>query len=97
METHKATIERTDAKTVLALNFEDEKLEIILTEDSPNEVKGVFNKLIKRLKKGEFNFVIEDTKQDLYFHISEEYIQQLNTELSTIYSELKDYELLECE
>lgn len=94
METKKATIVRSDDKTLLVLNFDDANLEIILTEDNPNSVKTVFNQLIQELKKGEFNFELEDEKQDLYFHISQEYIRQLNTELSSIYSELKDYELL---
>lgn len=95
METKKATIVRSDSKALLVLNFDDTSLEIILTEDNPNSIKSVFNTLIQKLKKGEFNFELEDEKQDLYFHISHEYIRQLNTELSGIYSELEDYELLE--
>lgn len=97
METKKATIVRSDDKTLLVLNFEDDNLEITLTEDNPNAVKNVFNHLIQKLKKGEFNFELEDEKQDLYFHISQEYIRQLNTELSSVYSELEDYQLLETE
>ena len=95
METKKAIIVRSDNKALLVLNFDDTSLEIILTEDNPNSIKSVFNTLIQKLKKGEFNFELEDEKQDLYFHISHEYIRQLNTELSGIYSELEDYELLE--
>ncbi len=97
METKKATIVRSEEKTSLILNFGDSNLEIILTEDNPNAVKNVFNQLIQRLKKEEFNFELEDEKQDLYYHISQEYIRQLNTELSSVYSELDDYELLETE
>jgi hypothetical protein len=95
METHKATINRQDEKASLILNINEDNLEIELTEDKPNEVKSVFNNLIAFLKKGSFQFELEDEKEDLYFHICTEYIGQLNTELSSIYQELEDYELLE--
>lgn len=94
METYKATILRTDEKTVLSLTLGEKNLEIILTEDKPNDVKDVFNQLLIELKKGEFNFELVDSMNDLYFHISSEYISQLNIELSSIYNELRDYELL---
>jgi hypothetical protein len=95
METHKATINRQDEKASLILNINEDNLEIELTEDKPNEVKSVFNNLIAFLKKGSFQFELEDEKEDLYFHICTEYIGQLNTELSSIYQDLEDYELLE--
>ncbi len=95
METHQATINRQDEKASLILNINEKNLEIELTEDKPNEVKSVFNKSIAFLKKGPFQFELEDNKEDLYFHICTEYIGQLNTELSSIYQELEDYELLE--
>lgn len=96
METHKATIKRLEEKTSLFLHIqEEEQLEIELTEDKPNDVKNVFNKLISILKKGAFKFELEDDKEDLYFHICTEYIAQLNTELLSIHQELEDYELLE--
>lgn len=95
METHKSTINRDGEKATLIFSLPQNKLEIVLTEDKPNEVKKVFNQLILELKKGEFQFELEDTKEDLYYHISEEYISQLNSELSSIYSELEDYDLLE--
>lgn len=96
METHKATINRLEEKTSLVLHIGDEvQLEIELTEDKPNEVKNVFNKLISFLKKNSFKFELEDDKEDLYFHICSEYLEQLNAELSSIHQELEDYELLE--
>ena len=96
METLKAKINREEEKTSLLLQItETEELEIELTEDKPNDVKSVFNKLISLLKKGAFEFELEDDKEDLYFHISSEYIRQLNTEMASIYQELSDYELLE--
>ena len=96
METLRATITRTDAKTSLVMNMSDGvQLGIELTEDKPIEVKAVFNRLISYLKKGEFKFELDDDKEDLYFHICSEYIGQLNAELSSIYSELEDYDLLD--
>lgn len=96
METLKASINRKEEKTSLILWINDpDNLEIELTEDKPNEVKSVFNKLIALLKKGLFEFELEDDKEDLYFHISSEYLGQLNTELASIYQELSDYKLLE--
>lgn len=95
MEIHKATIKREDAKTNLVFSIGGNELQINLTEDKPIEVKSVFNKLLLELKKGEFEFELEDDKEDLFFHISTEYISQLNAELSSIYKELEDYDLLE--
>tara|TARA_B110000908_G_scaffold168912_1_gene224864 strand:- start:187 stop:516 length:330 start_codon:yes stop_codon:yes gene_type:complete len=97
METHKATIKRDGTQTNLMFSINGNDLEINLTEDKPIVVKSVFNKLLLQLKKGEFQFELEDDKEDLFFHISSEYISQLNAELSSIYKELEDYDLLEIE
>jgi len=93
METKKATIKRQESSTFLVLEVNTEVLEIILTEDNPNNIKGIFNSLLKNLKKGLFEFVLEDEKNDMYYHICKEYLTQLNSELKTIYSELEEYEL----
>lgn len=95
MEIHKATIQRTEPKTSLLFSINDQVLEIVLTEDKPNEVKNVFNHLLLELKKGEFNFELDDSNEDLFYHICSEYISQLNSELSNVYNELEDYELIE--
>lgn len=93
MEIKKATISREESRTSLILEGNDEKFEIILTEDNPNNIKNVFNHLIKDLKKGNFEFELEDVKEDMYHHICKEYLNQLNSEIQTIYSELAEYEL----
>lgn len=95
METKRAIIKRDTSNTYLVLEVNSQSLEIILTDDNPNNVKSVFNNLLKELKKGLFEFKIEDEKQDLYNHISTEYLKQLNAELKSIYDELADFELLE--
>lgn len=95
METKKALIKRTENHTYLVLDGNDEQFEIVLTEDNPNNIKIVFNSLLRNLKKGAFKFELEDDKQDMYYHICSEYLIQLNSELETIYSELEEFELIE--
>lgn len=96
METKKARITRSEEKTVLLLEL-DENLEIVVTEDNPNNIKAAFNKLILELKKGVFEFELEDDKDDLYNNICSEYLNQLNSEMKSVFEELEDYELLDLE
>jgi hypothetical protein len=95
METKKATIKREELQTSLILEGNSETFEIILTDDNPNNIKNVFNNLLKSLKKGLFKFELEDTKQDMFHHICVEYLLQLNSEIETIYQELNEFELTE--
>jgi len=97
MATHNATIERKDNSATLKLSLGETILDIVLTEDKPNDVKTVFNKLLEQLKRGEFDFNLSDEKEDLYFHICKEYITQLNAELKSTYKELQDNGLLKTE
>jgi len=94
MATHNATIERKENSATLKLALNGTVLDILLTEDKPNDVKSVFNKLLGQLKNGEFDFNLSDEKEDLYHHICKEYITQLNTELKSTYKELQDNGLL---
>lgn len=94
METRKATIKRDDKSTHLVLQASKASFEVVLTDDNPNNVKSVFNELLKELKNGLFEFKLEDETQDLYFHICSEYITQLNKELVTIYNELISFKLI---
>lgn len=94
METHKATIDRKDNSAILNLAIGEIELNIVLTEDKPNDVKTVFNKLLEKLKSGVFDFNLADEKEDLYFHICKEYITQLNAELKSTYKEMQDNGLL---
>lgn len=95
MENKKASIKRDKSNTYLVLETSNKPLQIILTDDNPNSIMTAFNGLILELKKGLFQFVLEDTKEDLYTHICKEYIKQLNAELTEVFNELEDYELLE--
>lgn len=94
METRKATIKREKDKASLILTGSQE-YEIILTEDNPNNVKHVFNNLLKDLKKEIFQFELEDGSNDLYHNICKEYIIQLNSEMQSIYNEMEEFDLLE--
>lgn len=95
METHNATIDRKELSATLKLALGETVLDIVLTEDRPNDVKSVFNKLLEQLKKGEIEFNLTDDKEDLYHHICKEYITQLNAELKSTYSELHDNGLIQ--
>ncbi|WP_312136052.1 hypothetical protein [Sphingobacterium sp.] len=95
METHNATIDRKELSATLKLALGETVLDIVLTEDRPNDVKSVFNKLLEQLKKGEIEFNLTDDKEDLYHHICKEYITQLNAELKSTYSELQDNGLIQ--
>lgn len=98
METKKATILREgDDNAYLELHQADGILRITLTDDNPNNIKDVFNKLIKSLKGGQFTFELDDDKEDLYHHICVEYLIQLNSEMESVYNELSDLNLLESE
>ena len=95
METKKATIKRDTSNAYLVLESNGQKLEIVLTDDNPNNIMSAFNTLLKELKKGLFQFNLEDKIDDLYSHICKEYIKQLNSELKAVYTELKDFDLIE--
>lgn len=90
METLEAKIIRDQDKTSLSLDFKTQILEILLSSDNANDIKIVFNEMIKELKSREFEFILSDEQQDLYNLVCKEYIKQLNSELKTIRLELVD-------
>ncbi|WP_343587489.1 hypothetical protein [Flavobacterium sp.] len=95
METKKATITRKEDSALLVLENLSINQTIILTEDNPNNVKDVFNNLLKDLKKGVFEFELQDGTEDMYHAICTEYLIQLNSELAIIFQEMEEYELTE--
>jgi hypothetical protein len=97
MEIKKATITREKDKATLVLNGISKTCEIILTDDNLNNVKLIFNNLIKDLKKGVFQFELEDTISDLFHNICREYLTQLNAEIHSIYNEMEEFNLLDSE
>lgn len=90
METIKARVTEVEELHFIQIDVsESEKVTIPLSEDKPNEIKGAFNHLIKRLKTGVFEIELEGSSQDLFFQVSKEYISQLNRELYEVYGEME--------
>lgn len=52
METFKAVVTQVGEKHLIRIDANGIQIDIPLSEDKPNEVKGAFNKLITRLKMG---------------------------------------------
>lgn len=94
MESHEATIARSEKQTELIFKIGPREFKICLTDDNPGEVKKVFNALIVELKKGKFQFALSDSEKDLYHYICDEYVKQLNGEIANVYSQLKQCGLL---
>jgi len=95
MVTKTATIKRQTDQSKLILEGHSGNFEIILTEDNPNNIKSVFNVILKDLKKGLIQFELTDDKEDMYYHICSEYVKQLNAEMIVIYAELEKFELVD--
>jgi len=95
MGTKKATIKREELNTYLVLEVGENPIQIILTDDNPNNVKSAFNLILKELTKGIFEFKLEDESLDLYNNICVEYLSQLNAEIKIIHGELEEFELTE--
>jgi hypothetical protein len=95
METRKATIKREKDNASLILIGSTQDYEIVLTDDNPNSIKGVFNNLLKELKNGIYQFELEDSITDLFHNICKEYIVQLNSEIHSIYNEMDEFDLLD--
>lgn len=95
MATKKATIKRSKTDNYLVLETSSKSLEIILTDDNPNSIMTAFNSLILELKKELIQYELQDNSNDLYYHICVEYIKQLNSEMKSVYNELKDYNLID--
>lgn len=94
METYKATVINKGDDWFLVLTINENKMKIPLTRDEPLEIKTVFNKLIMELKEREFEFKAQDLGKDLFSQIAKVYIEQLNSELRSVFKELSDYDLV---
>lgn len=94
METYNAKIVKCEDQHHIEFDIAGDVLRISMTEDLPNDVKMVFNKLIIKLKNGLFCFKLTDPESDIFSQIALEYITQLNSELSTVFKELQHHNLL---
>ncbi len=95
METLEATVVEEDGKQFISIINGEDIIVIPISDDRPNEVKAAFNKLIVKLRGCEFEIKFNEEKQDLFSQVTNEYIKQLNKELVGVFSEMKQYNLLE--
>lgn len=97
MEKINACIESAEDKYFLNVLFEEDLVQIPLSEEKPNNVKAAFNKIIQRLKRGEFSIVFEKKGDDLFNLVADEYVVQLNREIREVYGEMKKLGLVQAE
>lgn len=89
METLRATVEILDDKYFIKIKSGNEEISIPMSEDSPNEVKSAFNKIITRIKVGEFQIKLGEVGEDLFSLVANEYLTQLNREIQEVHGEMK--------
>lgn len=94
METIKATVVQVDEKHFIKIEDEEHTIRIPISEDNPNEVKSVFNRLIARIKEGEFQIELAEVGEDLFSQVANEYITQLNREIQEVHGEMEQYGLV---
>ena len=94
MEMYESHIDRNGEKVDLVFAIRGKDHTISLTSDSPNEIKSVFNELIKELKTNKFKFTLTEPGDDLFGNICAEYVKQLNSELSSVYGQMKAHGLV---
>ncbi len=94
METIKATVECLGDKYFIKIRAVDHEINIPMSEDSPNEVKSAFNKIIALIKLGDFQIKLEEVGEDLFSLVATEYLTQLNREIQEVRGEMKQYGLI---
>jgi hypothetical protein len=94
METIKATVECLGDKYFIKIKAVDYEINIPMSEDSPNEVKSAFNKIIALIKLGDFQIKLEEVGEDLFSLVATEYLTQLNREIQEVRGEMKQYGLV---
>jgi hypothetical protein len=71
METVSSIVKKEGEHQFLSFSIDGEELKIPLTDDNPQAVKEVFNKLIVRLKKGIFKIEMTEAGKDLFSQVTE--------------------------
>ena len=72
METVEASVVEEDDKHFIEIAIVKETVWIPLSEDKPNQVKSVFNKLIERIKEGAFEIQLEEVGECEGFQLQDE-------------------------
>ena len=95
METLKADVIEDESRHYIRIDLGEEVLRIPLSEDNPNAVKSVFNKLIAKLKDGKYEIRMDAAGEDLFSQVAKDYVGQLNKELHEFHKDLVHYGLVE--
>ena len=82
-------VEENDGDFYLVFSF-DENIKICLTSSDSSDLKEFFVKLMNELIKENFVLVFNSEDQDIYSNISRTYVQQLNTEIKSIYNSIPE-------
>lgn len=93
MEPIKAIVAIVDEKHYIKIDDGDTGVMIPMSEDSPNEVKRAFNRLIVRLREGEYRIQFEGEGEDLFSQVATEYITQLNRD-QEVFGEMENFGLI---
>lgn len=88
VETIKVEVFEDGDEYFMLFNFND-PIRITLTSSDSTLLKTFFVQLIENMKNGKFKLVFESEAEDIYSNITRSYIQHLNTEISTIFTEME--------
>jgi hypothetical protein len=90
----KASVQSTGDKHFLEIVLDSETVRLPISDDSPNQVKSAFNRLIERTRSGAFVIELDRAEDDLFSQVAKEYIVQLNKEIREVREEMKQFKLL---
>jgi hypothetical protein len=93
MEMVKASVVEVEKKHFIEIEGGEHAIRIPISEDKPNQVKGAFNALIARLKKGVFQIELQGVGEDLFSQVAKEYVTQLNREIKQVRKEMEEHSL----
>lgn len=94
MEALEAVVEEVEEKYFIKIKSGLD-VSIPISEDNSTVVKSAFNKLILRLKTGMFQINLVVVDEGLVHQVAKEYIRQLNVEISEVYNEMEEHDLLD--
>ena len=89
METVKAAVTEVDNMHFIRIENDGKRINIPLSEDKPNEVKGAFNELLVWVKESEIEIEMDEVGTDLFSQVAKEYISQLNREIQEVRHEME--------
>lgn len=93
MDKIEAGLRKEEEKYFIDIYFET-TISIPISDDDHKEVKSAFNQLIGQLKDRAFSIELNETDKDLFYYVAVEYIEQLNSELLSVYHEMELYGFL---